>query len=201
MAELNRLFETFLKRHPEFWLLVEEDQGPQVFEQYAMELVFHAKAFIIVLAHMTRIELTVEMKVDLVKILPKMLRICRALIDIFIDLSWPAKFALAGMDLIQAITQAVMPGRNASLRQVPHLNEEIIQRINSKGAYTLRKLKAAMKTGVIEGKEDILSTSTMSGQELSDVVNFLNKVEPEHRLVFKQLADCTGIDADGYGRK
>ncbi|OBA20593.1 Sec63-domain-containing protein [Metschnikowia bicuspidata var. bicuspidata NRRL YB-4993] len=123
------------------------------------------KAFLLVQAHLTRIRLPAELALDQKKLLPRVLKLAHACVDTLSSEGYLN--ALQAMDLSQMVVQG-MWNRESPLRQIPHVNEGMLQRgkkYNVETIYDIMSLEDDERDEVLQ----------LEGRQLQDVAEFVNK--------------------------
>lgn len=125
----------------------------------------HVKAFLLLQAHLSRIPLTGNLANDQRKILSVVLKLVNACTD---TLSSEGHLnALQAMDLSQMIVQG-MWNRESPLRQIPHINEQMLQRGKKYDVETVYDIMSLED----DERDDFLQ---LDDKDLQDVAEFVNK--------------------------
>ena len=145
----------------------------------------HFKAFVLLQAHFSRLTLPPDLVMDQVFVLNKVLNLLSACVDVMSSEGWLNAFG--GMELSQMVVQA-MWDRDSPLKQVPHFNNEIIDRCKEAGIETvfdLMEMEDDQRTELLQ----------MTPNQLAAVAGFVNKY-PNIDINF-ELEDPESIVAKG----
>ena len=126
----------------------------------------HVKTELLLHAHLSRVSLTPELQSDLEEVLPKLLRLVLAAVDICSSSGW-LEPAVCAMELSQLMVQALRPD-DPILKQVPHMGRAALQRAKDKGVqsvFDLIDLEDADRNDVLQ----------MDKAQLADVARFCNR--------------------------
>ena len=140
----------------------------------------HVKAFLLLQAHLSRVQLPAELQQDTELILSKAVRLIQASVDVLSSNGWLSP-AVAAMELSQMVTQA-MWSKDSYLKQLPHFTTEIVQRCTDKGLETI--------FDVMEMEdEDRNSLLGLNEAQMADVARFCNRypnIELAYEVVDKE---------------
>ncbi|TGZ69988.1 hypothetical protein CRM22_003424 [Opisthorchis felineus] len=127
----------------------------------------HVKANLLLQAHLSRLQLPIEMQSDTDRLLGCTIRLIQACVDVLSSNSWLGP-ALAAMELSQMVTQAVWH-KDSYLRQIPHFTAERIARC--------RESKIETVFDLIEMEDDARTKllSDLTPAQLADVARFCNR--------------------------
>ena len=95
----------------------------------------HTKAFLLLQAHLSRVQLPAELQQDTESILTKATRLIQASVDVLSSNGWLSP-AVAAMELSQMVTQA-MWSKDSYLKQLPHFTTDIVKKCTDKGLETI----------------------------------------------------------------
>ncbi|XP_065175302.1 U5 small nuclear ribonucleoprotein 200 kDa helicase-like [Sycon ciliatum] len=126
----------------------------------------HVKTYLLLQAHLSRIQLHAEMQADTEVILKQAIRLIQACVDVLSSNGWLSP-ALAAMELAQMTTQA-MWRRDSYLKQLPHFSSEVVKRCSTKkidDVFDLMEMEDA----------DRLELLKMQDWQLRDVAVFCNR--------------------------
>jgi len=125
------------------------------------------KTLLLLQSHFCRRSLSTDLNIDLNFILSKAIKLIQALVDVISSQSW-LRPALACMELSQIIVQGQWD-KDSVLLQIPHFNEEIIQRCSS------HKPPVETVFDIIDLEpEDRDQLLNLSPEKMSDVALFCN---------------------------
>lgn len=140
------------------------------------------KVFILLQAHFSRFVLTPDLRSDLNLILPKVLSLLYASVDILSSQGHLS--AMLGMDLCQMTIQGVWNTSNV-LKQIPHFTQEILERCEKSKVETVYDIMELED----DVREDILNG--LNEKEVSDVADFVNKypnLEVDYKILGEVIA-------------
>lgn len=137
----------------------------------------HTKTFLLLQAHLSRVQLPAELQQDTELILGKAIRLIQASVDVLSSNGWLSP-AVAAMELSQMVTQA-MWSKDSYLKQLPHFTTEIVKRCTDKGLETI--------FDVMEMEDDERNTLLgLNESQMADVARFCNRY-PNIELGFDVL--------------
>ncbi|TIA42143.1 Sec63-domain-containing protein [Aureobasidium pullulans] len=151
----------------------------------------HFKAFILLQAHFSRMQLPVDLAKDQELILKKVLVLLSACVDV---LSSEAHLnAMSAMEMSQMVVQS-MWDRDSPLKQVPHFDPEVIEAVNSNGINDIFEFMDAMDPSENPNYEKLVKSMRLSNQQLGDAARFTNERYPNIELNF-ELEDAENVTA------
>jgi len=126
----------------------------------------HTKVNVLLQSHFSRRNLPADLMTDQAFIVENAVRLLQARVDVVSSSSWLSP-ALAAMELSQMITQA-MWDNDSSLKQIPHINDDILKRCAEK------KIESVIDLSEVDDKvrNDVLR---LSDKELKDVAKACNR--------------------------
>ena len=126
----------------------------------------HVKAYLLLQAHLSRIQLPAELQQDTEGILIKAIRLIQASVDVLSSNGWLSP-AVAAMELSQMMTQA-MWSKDSYLKQLPHFTSETVKKCLDKGVETI--------FDVMELEDDERnSLLELNEVQMADVARFCNR--------------------------
>lgn len=135
----------------------------------------HVKAFLLLQAHLSRISVTGSLEGDQKKILGTVLKLVNACTD---TLSSEGHLnALTAMDLSQMIVQG-MWNRESPLRQIPHANEQMLQRAKKYNVETIYDIMSLED----DERDDILQLDDTRLQDVAEFVNSFPNIDVRYEL-------------------
>lgn len=137
----------------------------------------HTKAFLLLQAHLSRVQLPAELQQDTEAILTKATRLIQASVDVLSSNGWLSP-AVAAMELSQMVTQA-MWSKDSYLKQLPHFTSEIVKKCTDKGLETIFDVMEMED----EDRNNLLG---LSDSQMADVARFCNSY-PNIELTFDVL--------------
>ncbi|XP_073981817.1 U5 small nuclear ribonucleoprotein l(3)72Ab [Rhodnius prolixus] len=126
----------------------------------------HAKTYLLLQAHLSRLHLGPELQGDTELILSKSIRLMQACVDVLSSNGWLAP-AVAAMELAQMITQA-MWSKESYLRQLPHFTNDIIKACHEKNVETVFDLMEL-------DDDDRAKLVQLTDAQMMDVAKFCNR--------------------------
>jgi pre-mRNA-splicing helicase BRR2 len=151
----------------------------------------HFKAFILLQAHFSRMQLPVDLAKDQELILKKVLVLLSACVDV---LSSEAHLnAMSAMEMSQMVVQS-MWDRDSPLKQIPHFEPEVIEAVNSNGINDIFEFMDAMDPSENPNYEKLVKSMGLSNQQLGDAARFTNERYPNVELNF-ELEDAENVVA------
>lgn len=138
----------------------------------------HVKAFLLLQAHLSRISVTGGLASDQKVILGTVLKLVNACTD---TLSSEGHLnALTAMDLSQMIVQG-MWSRESPLRQLPHVNEMMIQRAKKYNVETIYDIMSLED----EERDDVLQLDDSKLEDVAEFVNSFPNIDVRYELDIK----------------
>ena len=151
----------------------------------------HFKAFILLQAHFSRMQLPMDLAKDQEIVLKKVLTLLSACVDV---LSSEAHLnAMSAMEMSQMVVQALWD-RDSPLKQIPHFEPEVVQAANSAGIKDIFEFMDAMDPAENPNYSDLVKSMRLSNQQLADAARFTNERYPNIELNF-ELEDAENVTA------
>lgn len=135
----------------------------------------HVKTYLLLQAHLSRIQLGAELQGDTELILSKAVRLIQACVDVLSSNGWLSP-AVAAMELAQMVTQA-MWSKDSYLKQLPHFTPDMIKRCTEKGVETVFDIMELEDN-------DRIKLLQLTDSQLADVARFCNRY-PNIELSFE----------------
>jgi pre-mRNA-splicing helicase BRR2 len=154
----------------------------------------HFKAFVLLQAHFSRMQLPIDLAKDQETIVGKVLNLLSACVDV---LSSEGHLnAMSAMEMSQMVVQA-MWDRDSPLLQIPHFTPETVQVLNEFGVKDVYEFMDKMDPS--ENPETLIKRLGLEGKQLVDAANFTNNKYPNVELDFKVLdQDNVAAGAPAY---
>ncbi|CAH8533023.1 unnamed protein product [Heterobilharzia americana] len=127
----------------------------------------HVKANLLLQAHLSRLQLPIEMQTDTDRLLGCTIRLIQACVDVLSSNSWLGP-ALAAMELSQMCTQAVWH-KDSYLRQIPHFTAERINQCKD------NKVETVFDLIELEDDERNQLLNGLTQAQMADVARFCNR--------------------------
>ncbi|KAF1808060.1 DEAD/DEAH box helicase domain-containing protein [Eremomyces bilateralis CBS 781.70] len=141
----------------------------------------HFKAFVLVQAHLSRMELPIDLAKDQEVILCKILGLLSACVDVLSSESHMN--CIQAMELSQMIVQATW--HDGPLKQIPHFDERAIQVANDAGVHDVMQFMDYMDPDENPNYEVFVKKLGFNRQQLQDAANFTNTSYPSIDIAMK----------------
>lgn len=149
----------------------------------------HFKAFILLQAHFSRMQLPIDLAKDQEVILKKILSLLSACVDV---LSSEGHLnAMSAMEISQMAVQA-MWDRDSPLKQIPHFEDHVVDACNKAGIKDVFEFMEAMDPSENADYDKLVKAMGLSNQQLGDAARFTNERYPNVDLSF-ELEDPENI--------
>eukprot|EP01114_Cavostelium_apophysatum_P007654 TRINITY_DN197_c0_g1_i3.p1 TRINITY_DN197_c0_g1~~TRINITY_DN197_c0_g1_i3.p1 ORF type:complete len:2134 (+),score=829.11 TRINITY_DN197_c0_g1_i3:506-6907(+) len=148
----------------------------------------NTKVNVLLQAHFSRRALSADLAADQSFILENAVRLLQAMVDVISSSGWLSP-ALAAMELSQMITQALWD-KDSSLKQLPHFNDELIQRCKAKNVETvfdLMDLEDADRSQLLRG------LSERSVQDVARACNRYPNIDLAHELESAEVSTSENV--------
>ncbi|KAF2132591.1 pre-mRNA splicing helicase-like protein [Dothidotthia symphoricarpi CBS 119687] len=144
----------------------------------------HFKAFILLQAHFSRMQLPIDLAKDQEIVIRKVLNILSASVDV---LSSEAHLnAMSAMELSQMVVQAMWQ-KDSALKQIPHFDADTIKASQKFGINDVDDFINAMDEDENPDYKKLIAALDVDQRQLADIANFTNNyypnIELEHELV------------------
>ena len=142
----------------------------------------HFKAFVLLQAHFSRLQLPADLAKDQEVIVSKVLNLLSGCVDV---LSSNGHLnAMSAMEISQLVVQA-MWDRDSPLKQIPFFGPNAIKAANDMGADDIPSLMDALDPSENKDYEKLIKRLGLNGQQLAQAANFTNNKYPDIRLDFE----------------
>ncbi|KAH8657646.1 Sec63 Brl domain-containing protein [Tricladium varicosporioides] len=142
----------------------------------------HFKAFVLLQAHFSRMQLPIDLAKDQEIILTKVLSLLSATVDI---LSSEGHInAMNAMEMSQMVVQA-MWDRDSPLKQIPHFTSEVIKAANDSNVKDIFEFMEAMDPSENPDYEALVNRLGLSQSQLGQAASFTNTKYPNIELDFE----------------
>ncbi|OBT60946.1 pre-mRNA-splicing helicase BRR2 [Pseudogymnoascus sp. 23342-1-I1] len=184
-------FETIqIRRHEDSLLRRIYDRAPVKMAEPSYDSP-HFKAFVLLQAHFSRMQLPIDLAKDQEIILTKVLGLLSATVDV---LSSDGHInAMNAMEMSQMVVQA-MWDRDSPLKQIPHFTPEVIKAANSAGVTDIFGFMEAMDPSENPNYGALVKKLGLTQAQLGQAANFTNSKYPNIELEF-ELEDPEEITA------
>ncbi|KAF7913635.1 uncharacterized protein EAF01_000041 [Botrytis porri] len=175
-------FETIqIRRHEDSLLRRVYDRLPVKMAQPSFDSP-HFKAFVLLQAHFSRMQLPIDLAKDQEIILTKVLGLLSATVDV---LSSDGHInAMNAMEMSQMVVQG-MWDRDSPLKQIPHFTPEVIKAANESGIKDIFEFMDAMDPSENSDYEALIERLGLSQTQLAQAANFTNSKYPNIELDFE----------------
>ncbi|EON62048.1 hypothetical protein W97_01267 [Coniosporium apollinis CBS 100218] len=151
----------------------------------------HFKAFVLLQAHFSRMQLPIDLSKDQEAILRKVLNLLSACVDV---LSSEGHLnAMSAMEMSQMVVQA-MWDRDSPLKQIPHFDNEVVKAANDAGITDVFEFMEAMDPEENPNYNALIKKLGLSNKQLADAAKFTNDAYPNLELAF-ELEDPDEVTA------
>ncbi|KAI9845853.1 MAG: DEIH-box ATPase [Sclerophora amabilis] len=173
-----------IRRHEDHILRRIYDRVPVKMSQPSFESP-HFKAFVLLQAHFSRMQLPIDLAKDQELILTKILNLLSTCVDV---LSSDGHLnAMSAMEMSQMVVQA-MWDRDSPLKQIPHFGPETVKAANDAGIKDVISFMDAMDPTENPNYSALLNRLALSKPQLSAAASFTNTKYPNIDLDFSVLS-------------
>ena len=170
-----------IRRHEEHILRRIYDRVPVKMAQPAFESP-HFKAFVLLQAHFSRMQLPVDLAKDQEVIVAKVLNLLSGCVDV---LSSDGHLnATSAMEMSQMVVQA-MWDRDSPLKQIPHFDAPVVKAANSFGAQDIFEFMDLMDPSENKEYEKLLKALALDKAQLAQAAEFTNNKYPNVEINFE----------------
>lgn len=142
----------------------------------------HFKAFVLLQAHFSRMQLPTDLAKDQEIILRKVLNLLSACVDV---LSSEGHLnAMSAMEISQMVVQA-MWDRDSPLKQIPHFEDGVVEVCNKAGVKDIFEFMEAMDSEANPDYGKLVKSLGLSNQRLADAARFTNERYPNVDMSFE----------------
>ena len=167
-----------IRRHEEHILRRIYDRVPVKMAQQAYESP-HFKAFVLLQAHFSRMQLPTDLAKDQELILSKVLNLLSGCVDV---LSSEGHLnAMSAMEMSQMVVQA-MWDRDSPLKQIPYFTPEVVKAVHDAGVKDIFEFMEAMTE---KDSAALIKRTGLNNQELAQAAEFTNNKYPNIDLDFE----------------
>lgn len=172
-----------IRRHEEHILGRIYDRVPYKMQEPNFETP-HFKAFVLLQAYFSRMQLPIDLAKDQEVVVRKVLNILNASVDV---LSSEAHLnALSAMELSQMVVQAMWQ-KDSPLKQIPHFDGDTIKAVQKFGINDIDDFINAMDEDENPDYQALMKAINLEGRQLQEVATFTNEYYPnlelEHEVV------------------
>lgn len=170
-----------IRRHEDHILRRIYDRIPVKMAQPAYESP-HFKAFVLLQAHFSRMQLPADLAEDQEIILSKVLNLLSGCVDV---LSSDGHLnAMSAMEMSQMVVQA-MWDRDSPLKQIPHFSPEVIKAANDSGAKDIFEFMELMDPSENKDYEKMVKRLGLDNKQLAQAAAFTNDKYPNVEIDFE----------------
>ncbi|KAK3077742.1 hypothetical protein LTS18_009435, partial [Coniosporium uncinatum] len=167
-----------MRRHEDHILRRLSERVPVKLPESAYESP-HFKAFVLLQAHFSRMQLPVDLAKDQETVLKKVLNLLSACVDVLS--SEGHMNAMNAMEMSQMVVQA-MWDRDSPLKQIPHFDNERISAANEMGIKDVYEFMDAMDPSENKDYDKLIKKLGMGQEQLKDAASFTNEYYPNVEL-------------------
>ena len=184
-----------IRRHEDQILRRIYDRIPVKMAQPAYESP-HFKAFVLLQAHFSRIQLPADLAKDQEIILSKVLNLLSGCVDV---LSSDGHLnAMSAMEMSQMVVQA-MWDRDSPLKQIPYFAPEVIKAANDSGANDIFEFMELMDPSENKNYEKMIKRLGLDNKQLTQAAAFTNNKYPNIEIDFSvEDPDSIATNAPAY---
>jgi len=172
-----------IRRHEEHLLSRIYDRVPYKMQDANFETP-HFKAFVLLQAHFSRMQLPIDLAKDQDIVVKKVLSILSASVDVLS--SGSHLNALSAMELSQMVVQA-MWHKDSPLKQIPHFDGDIIKSVEKFGINDIDDFINAMDEDENPDYKRLIDAMGLDGRQLQEAATFTNEYYPnlelEHEVI------------------
>lgn len=144
----------------------------------------HFKAFVLLQAHFSRLQLPIDLAKDQEEIVSKVLNLLSSCVDV---LSSEGHLnATSAMEISQMVVQA-MWDRDSPLLQIPHFTPEIVDVLRKEGVNDVEGLMEKLDPSENPDYQKLIAKMGLSNKQLQDAASFTNEKYPNIELDFEVL--------------
>ena len=170
-----------IRRHEDHILRRIYDRVPVKMAQPSYESP-HFKAFVLLQAHFSRMQLPTDLAKDQEIILSKVLNLLSGCVDV---LSSDGHLnAMNAMEMSQMVVQAIWD-RDSPLKQIPHFSPEVIKAANDFGAKDIFEFMDLMDPSENQNYEKLVKRLGLDNKQLAQAAAFTNNKYPNIEIDFK----------------
>ena len=142
----------------------------------------HFKAFVLLQAHFSRMQLPIDLAKDQEIVVGKVLNLLSACVDV---LSSEGHLnAMHAMEMSQMVVQA-MWDRDSPLMQIPHFSPQVVQILDKQHIKDIFEFMEAMDPSENKDYTSLVRKLGLDSRQLADAANFTNNKYPNVELDFK----------------
>jgi pre-mRNA-splicing helicase BRR2 len=170
-----------MRRHEDHILRRIYDRVPVKMSETAYDSP-HFKAFVLLQAHFSRMQLPIDLAKDQETIVSKVLNLLSACVDV---LSSEGHLnAMSAMEMSQMVVQA-MWDRDSPLLQIPHFNSQIVDTLAKAKIKDIDDFMTAMDPSENKDSATLVKMIGLDNKQLFEAANFTNNNYPNLELDFK----------------
>ena len=170
-----------MRRHEEHVLQRIYDRVPVKLSEANFESP-HFKAFVLLQAHFSRMQLPTDLAKDQEMILRKVLNLLSACVDV---LSSEGHLnAMNAMEISQMVVQA-MWDRDSPLKQIPHFDDSVVEVCKKAGIEDIIEFMDSMDPNESADYNKLVQSMGLSNKQLGDAARFTNERYPNVELEFE----------------
>ncbi|KAL9617270.1 MAG: hypothetical protein Q9160_007951 [Pyrenula sp. 1 TL-2023] len=144
----------------------------------------HFKAFVLLQAHFSRLQLPIDLAKDQEVIVGKVLNLLSACVDV---LSSEGNLnAMSAMEMSQMVVQALWD-RDSPLLQIPHFTSETVKSVRQYDVNDIFEFMDSMIPSENKDYPNLVKAMSLSNKQLSEAANFTNNKYPSVELDFQVL--------------
>ena len=170
-----------IRRHEDHILRRIYDRVPVKMAQVSYESP-HFKAFVLLQAHFSRMQLPADLAKDQETILSRILNLLSGCVDV---LSSDGHLnAIHAMEMSQMVVQA-MWDRDSPLKQIPHFTDEVVKGANKSGASDIFEFMELMDPSENKNYSKMVKALGLDNKQLAQAAAFTNEKYPNVEIEFE----------------
>jgi len=142
----------------------------------------HFKAYVLLQAHFSRLQLPIDLAKDQEVILRKALNLLSACVDVLSSEGYLN--AMVPMEVSQMVVQA-MWDRDSPLKQIPHFDDDVVAAATKAGVSDIFGFMEAMDPEENKNYGKLVKALGLSNRQLQDAAEFTNNKYPNLEIDFK----------------
>jgi pre-mRNA-splicing helicase BRR2 len=172
-----------IRRHEDHILSRIYDRVPYKMQEPNFETP-HFKAFVLLQAHFSRMQLPIDLAKDQENVVKKVLTILSASVDV---LSSEGHLnAMNAMEISQMVVQAMWQ-KDSALKQIPHFDNDTVKAAQKYGVTDIYEFMESMDPDENPKYKELIKALNLDNKQLSEAATFTNEYYPNVELAFEVL--------------
>lgn len=144
----------------------------------------HFKAFVLLQAHFSRMQLPVDLAKDQETVVRKVLNLLSASVDVLSSEGYLN--AMNAMEISQMVVQAMWQ-KDSPLKQIPHFDDDTVKAASKFGVTDIYEFMDAMDPDENPKYKELIQALGLTNKQLADAATFTNEYYPNVELAFEVL--------------